>query len=305
MKNTKKILVNLLFVLLFVSVASYSYATSFQFNINGTGPGTAVTVNSFFDTTGTAEIFNDFTGSTPTFKEVGTFYSGGMDGTSAYPVPWGSKQLTAVFEADGYMPNTHDGTFTFNPGGTLEMYVDDGVTGTPYADTADGGAADPLYGANTGTSIATWNLLSGGGKLGDNWTPDKNGTITVSFVADSITAGYFFDNNGNDLNAWTTSQSSPILTIGLSTTNAHVIDPPNQGFAEEINELSGYTVPVDGGGAYVNDLDATNGYQTFNVSSNGQWEISVVPEPATMLLLGSGLIGLAGFGRKKKFFKKD
>ena len=67
------------------------------------------------------------------------------------------------------------------------------------------------------------------------------------------------------------------LTTGEGTLNAEVI-----GFLV----AGADTIGIRGSGSY----------------TSGQ---SPVPEPATMLLLGSGLIGLAGFGRKKKFFNNS
>ncbi len=118
-------------------------------------------------------------------------------------------------------------------------------------------------------------LLSFG--LGSTNTAFDLGRVSISETVTDVTGGFLaqelvYDDHGNVVLSASRSWSPPVaqLTvrkdIGVSGDNR------------------------EGGGAFLSDFA-----QIFSQTA--------VPEPATMLLLGSGLILLAGYGRKK-FFKK-
>jgi len=239
----------------------------------------------YLDSTGATWVKNDF--NTNTFEEWGFFTTNSHDNGSPYNFLSQGKEVTGLLHASG---NFALGGPLSMTSGELTLYYDHDTSTYRYGD--DSSQSDGIYyGTNDigdpgSDIIAQFTLKYGYGVVNSQGVP--NGLVTTVWEATFLMPGVFIDENGNDLANFPLNK-----IIAYATTNASYVSNVSDAQIKEMAECAGVSI---------NDITNTPPNDLF-ISGNGQFRLSKVPEPATMFLLGSGLIGFVGIGRKK--FKRN
>ena len=210
----------------------------------------------------------------------------------------GSGQLTGTFTATD-LTNLSTGGYIFT-GGTFNLYYNQ--TASPYGTTALND-----YGAATGTQIASFTIsntgspYTGGGFIQASGAPTDNGTVTVTSQAPTTLtpSNVLLDSSGNPL-------SLSGLVLGFVTTNAsldatanpNTVTNPGQytidaNLVTALNSMTSTFNPGGTTGTY--NVIPTNMF----ISNAGQLKLQYAPEPATIALLGCGLLGIGWSLRRK------
>jgi hypothetical protein len=200
------------------------------------------------------------------------------------------------------VPMTFDfsGTVNYSGGiwGGVSIVAGSYTYDTALVDLAPSSGSNDRFFASTGANQAfSWDLTVTAGGVTRSTSNNQNSPGTNHHYLDLINSSvdrYAFyanrygstDDFGRILLQHTTGAAFGPLPNTAPTTAPNLTD---------FNFQSNFYYAYDNSGAL-------EGYINFNLTSVTS-AIAPVPEPATMLLLGSGLIGMAAVGRRK-FFKK-